>query len=92
MCETSYQEAVEELVHAQAEHTDDGVAQVEEEEHVHHDRFVASGERPLVPHETHEKDQLVEELKGKKIKEKRSSDGCGGKKRQHWGQIFHHLH
>lgn len=57
-------------MHAQAEDTDDGVAQVEEEEHVHHDRFVASGERPLVPHETHKKDQLVEELMGKEIKEK----------------------
>ena len=54
--EISYQEAVEELVHKQAEDADDGVAQVVNKEHVHYDRFVASSKRPLVAHETHEED------------------------------------
>lgn len=56
MREISYQEAVEELVHKQAEDADDGVAQVVNKEHVHYDRFVASSKRPLVAHETHEED------------------------------------
>lgn len=53
--EGSHQKAVEELVNKEAEDADDGVAQMVDEEHVHHDRFVASSERSLVAHEAHEK-------------------------------------
>lgn len=52
----SHQEAVEELVDKQAQDTDEGVRQMVNKEHVHHNRFVASGERPLVPHKTHKID------------------------------------
>lgn len=60
--EVSYQEAVEELVHEQAQNADDSVAQMVDEEHVHHYCFVAAGERSLVPYKTHQKDYLVEQL------------------------------
>lgn len=66
MCDISYQEAVEELMHKEAQDADDGVAQMVDKEHVHNDSFVASGERPLVAHKTDEKDYLVEQLKEKK--------------------------
>lgn len=52
----SDQKTVEELVHKEAENTDDGVTQVVDEEHVHHNGLVAPSERPLVAHETHEED------------------------------------
>lgn len=56
MWEISYQEAVEELVHKEAQDADDGIAQMVDEEHVHNHCFVASSERPLVAHKTYEKD------------------------------------
>lgn len=59
----------------EAQDADDGVTHVIDKEHVHHHCFVASGERPLVPHKTHEEDQLVEELKRKKTKFSAGSDG-----------------
>lgn len=43
-------------MHKQAEDTDDGITQVVNKEHVHHDRFVAPSERPLVADETHKED------------------------------------
>lgn len=55
----------------EAQDADDGITHVIDEEHVHHHCFVASGERPLVPHKTHEEDQLVEELKRKKTRVQR---------------------
>lgn len=63
MWKISDQKTVEELVHKEAEDADDGVTQVIDEEHVHHDCLVAPSERPLVAHETHKEDQLVEKLK-----------------------------
>ena len=57
------QEAVEELVSKKSQHTDDGVAQMVEEEHVHHHGLVPPGERALVPHEAHQEHHLVEQLK-----------------------------
>lgn len=51
-------------MHKEAQDTDEGVAQVVDEEHVHHHRLVAPSERPLVAHETHKEDQLVEKLNG----------------------------
>lgn len=59
----------------EAQDADDGITHVIDEEHVHHNCLVASGERPLVPHKTHEEHQLVEELKRKKTKFSASSDG-----------------
>lgn len=56
MEEFSHQKAVEELVHKEAQDTDDSVAQMVDKEHVHDNCFVASSERPLVAHKTYEKD------------------------------------
>lgn len=56
MWESSYQKTVEEFVHKQAQDTDDGITQVVDKEHVHHDCFVAPSERPLVANETHKED------------------------------------
>lgn len=81
MRKISDQKTVEELVHKEAEDADDGVTQVINEEHVHHDCLVAPSERPLVAHETHKEDQLVEKLKGNKslgtcqVKEKNQETG-----------------
>lgn len=61
--ELSYQKAVEELMNKEAQDADDGIPQMVDKEHVHHDCFVASSERPLVPHKTYKKHQLVEKLK-----------------------------
>lgn len=47
----------------EAQDTDDGIPQMVDKEHVHHNCFVASSERPLVPHKTYKKHQLVEKLK-----------------------------
>lgn len=69
-----YQKAVEELVNKEAQHADDGITQVIDEEHVHHNCFVASRERPLVPDKTHQEDQLVEELEDEKAKLGQSSN------------------
>lgn len=57
-----YQYAVEELVDEQAEHADDDVGDVQEEEDVHDDRFVPSDERALVSHKTHQEDNLIQQL------------------------------
>lgn len=73
----SYQKAVEELVHKETQDADDGVAQMVDEEHVHNNCFVALGECPLVPHKTYKKDQLVEQLKGKKRGMKTLALMCG---------------
>lgn len=83
-----YQKAVEELVNKEAQDADDGITHVIDKEHVHHNRLVASSEGPLVPHKTHEKDQLVEELKHKNAKLSASSDV---RHLQH-GQNTQHLH
>lgn len=64
----SYQKAVEELVHEEAKDTDDGVAQMVDKQHVHDDRFVATGERSLVAHKAHEKDDLVKQLQKKETR------------------------
>lgn len=61
--ELSYHKAVEELMNKEAQDADDGIQQMVDKEHVHHDCFVASSERPLVPHKTYKKHQLVEKLK-----------------------------
>lgn len=53
------QEAVEELVDEEAQHTDDDVAHVVEEGHVHDHRLVAPRERPLVAHEAHQEHYLI---------------------------------
>lgn len=58
----------------EAQDADDGVAHVIDKEHVHHNCFVASSERPLVADKTYEEDQLVEELKCKKTKLGKSCD------------------
>lgn len=60
-----YQYAVEELMDKQAKHADDDVGDMQEEEDIHDDRFVPSCERALVPHETHQEDNLIQQL-GKK--------------------------
>lgn len=69
-----YQKAVEELVNKEAQDADDCITHVIDKEHVHHNCFVASSERPLVPDKTHQEDQLVEELKDEKTKLSQSSD------------------
>lgn len=43
-------------MHKEAQDTDEGVTQVVDEEHVHHNCLVAPSERPLVAHETHKED------------------------------------
>lgn len=60
-----YQYAVEELVDKQAKHADDDIGDVQEEEDVHDDCFVPSCERALVPHETHQEDNLIQQLREK---------------------------
>lgn len=47
----------------EAQDTDDGITQMVDKKHVHHNCFVASSERPLVAHKTYEKHYLVEKLK-----------------------------
>lgn len=64
---SGYQDAVEELVDEQAKHADDDVGDVQEEEDIHDDRFVPSCERALVSHETHQEDNLIQELREKII-------------------------
>lgn len=61
-----YQYAVEELVDKQAKHADDDIGDVQEEGDVHNDCFVASSERALVPHKTHQEDNLIQQLKEKR--------------------------
>lgn len=60
-----YQEAVEELMHKEAQDADNSIAQMVYKEHVHNNCFVASSERSLVSHKTHEKDYFVEQLEEK---------------------------
>lgn len=62
----TYQKAVEELMHEEAQDTDDGIAQMVDKEHVHNHCLVASSECSLVSHKTHKKHNFVEELKDKK--------------------------
>lgn len=52
----SYQKAVEKLVNKETQDTDDGVSQVIDKEHVHHDCFVASRECALIAHKTGQED------------------------------------
>ena len=61
----SHQEAVEELVHTEAQHTDHSVGHMVEEQCVQKDLPVAPRERHLVVHEAQHKHQLVEQLEGK---------------------------
>lgn len=51
--EFSYQEAVEKLMYKEAQHTDDGVAQMVDKQHVHDHCFVATCECPLIAHKAH---------------------------------------
>lgn len=59
-----YQYAVEELMHKEAKHADDDIGDVEEEEDVHDDCFVAACECALVPHKAHQEHNFIQQLRG----------------------------
>lgn len=59
---SAYQYAVEELVDKQTKHAHDDVGNMQEEKDIHDDRFVPSCKRTLVAHETHQKDNLIQQL------------------------------
>lgn len=60
----THQEAIEELVHAEAQHADQNIGHVVEKSHVHDDRSVATGESPTVPNKAHQEHDFVTELWG----------------------------
>lgn len=63
---SAYQYAVEELVDKQAKHADDDIGDVQKEGDVHNDCLEASSERALVPHKTHQEDNLIQQLAEKR--------------------------
>lgn len=60
--QNSYQYAVEELVNKQTQHAHNDVSDVKKKEDIHDDRLVPSGERALVPHETHQEHNFIQQL------------------------------
>lgn len=62
---SAYQYAVEELVNKQTKHADDDIGDMQEEGDVHDDCFVPSCKRALVPHKTHQEDNLIQQLREK---------------------------
>lgn len=54
--EGSYQKAVEKLMHKETQDTDDGISQMVDKEHVHHNCFVASRKCALIAHKTGKED------------------------------------
>lgn len=60
----TYQEAVEELVHAEAQHAHQDVRYMIEKSHVHDDCSVATGESSSVPNKAHQKHYFVTKLWG----------------------------
>lgn len=58
-----YQDAVEELVDEQSQCGGQDVTQVIQELHIHHHGFVSHNKCPIVPHKTHHKHHLIDQLR-----------------------------
>lgn len=63
---TTYQDAVEELVDAEPQHAGHHVRHVVQKLHIHDHGFVASDEGAKIPHEAHQKHDLINELEESK--------------------------